>query len=60
MLVHKKDDNMDKVNYRPMTVLNAVNKVFEKQLSKQIRERSDHQLSIYISATRYVIVKLLC
>ena len=36
--VHKKDDKMDKVNYRPGTVLNAVNKVFEQQLSKQITE----------------------
>ena len=32
----KKDDPLDKENYRPVTVLSAVDKVFEQLISKQI------------------------
>ena len=33
--VFKKDNKMEKKNYRPVTVLNAVNKVFEQQSKLQ-------------------------
>ena len=34
--VYKKDNPRDESNYRPVTVLSAVGKVFEKVLGKQI------------------------
>ena len=49
--VFKKEDRADYSNYRLVTVLNAVAKVFESLLSKQITERIDthlyHKLSAY-------------
>ena len=39
--VFKKDDKMERKNYRPVTVLNAVNKVFEQLLSKQVVTKVD-------------------
>ena len=39
--VFKKDDKMERKNNRPVTVLNAVNKVFEQLLSKQVVTKVD-------------------
>ena len=39
--VFKKDDKMEKKNYRPVTVLNAVKKIFEKLLSKHVATKVD-------------------
>ena len=50
--VFKKDDKMEKKNYRPVTVLNAVNKVFEQLLSKQVVTKVDLHLSQIMSANR--------
>ena len=36
---------MEKKNYRPLTVLNAVDKVFEQLLSKQVVTNVDLHLS---------------
>ena len=36
--VHKKDDPLDMANYRPVTVLTSVDKVFEQLLCQQLKE----------------------
>ena len=50
--VHKKDDKTNKKNYRPVTVLNAVNKIFEQRLCNQVTEKVDSHLSVCMSAYR--------
>ena len=41
----KNDDRREVKNYRPVTVLPAVDKIYEKLLSKQITEYMDPKLS---------------
>ena len=48
----KKDDPLDKENYRPVTVLSAVDKVFEQLISKQITTQFESPLSDSITAYR--------
>ena len=50
--VFKKDDRANKTNYRPITVLNSVAKVFESLLSKQISDNIDSQMYSKMSAYR--------
>ena len=50
--VFKKDDHLDKENYRPVTVLTAVDKVFEQLISKQITSQFESRLSDCITAYR--------
>ena len=50
--VFKKEDKTDCTNYRPVTVLNAVAKVFESLLSKQITKKIDSHLYDKLSAYR--------
>ena len=48
--VHKKADKDLDENYRPITVLNAVDKVFEKELRKQVTDSLDSKLSPCLTA----------
>ena len=48
----KKDDKQIETNYRPITILLTVNKVFEGLLSQQLLERFDSRLSNRLSAHR--------
>ena len=48
----KKDDELNKSNYRPVTVLPALNNVFERLLSAQMGDFYQNILSEYISAYR--------
>ena len=48
--VHKKADKDVDENYRPITVLNAVDKVFEKELSKQATHSFHNKLSPCLTA----------
>ena len=50
--VFKKEDKADYTNYRPVTVLNAVAKVFESFLNKQIIEKIETHLYDKLSAYR--------
>ncbi|KAL9984302.1 hypothetical protein ACROYT_G006578 [Oculina patagonica] len=50
--VFKKGDKTDPGNYRPITVLNSVDKVFESLLSKQIMETMNPHLYQKMSAYR--------
>ena len=38
---HKKDDSTDKVNYRPVTVLPLLSKIFERVIYNQLGEYID-------------------
>ena len=51
--VFKKDDETDKRNYRPVTVLPCLNNIFERLLSIQLQEFYQGLLSNYISAYRH-------
>ena len=42
---HKKKDSLDKTNYRPVSVLPSVSKLFEKLMQKQITEYMSEHLS---------------
>ena len=46
----KKNDELSKENYRPVTVLPALNNVFEKLLASQLDQFYSEILSDYISA----------
>ena len=50
--IFKKDDELSKINYRPITVLPALNNIFEKLLSAQLEEYYTEILSHLISAYR--------
>ena len=52
MPVLKNDDRREVKNYRPVTVLPAVDKIYEKLLSKQITEYMDPKLSHCLWAYR--------
>ena len=36
--IHKKDDTCQKVNYRPISVLSATSKIFERIMNEQINQ----------------------
>ena len=48
----KKNDELSKDNYRPVTVLPTLNNVFEKLLASQLDQFYSEILSPYISAYR--------
>lgn len=50
--VYKKGDKSDVKNYRPVTVLDSVGKVFEQLICKQIGQHYDTVLSPYSTAHR--------
>ena len=49
---HKKDDRCDKSNYRPVSLLPAISKNFERILYNQINEYIDSKLSKYLCGFR--------
>ena len=50
--VFKKDDPLEKENYRPVTVQMTVNKIFEQLLAKQVTDNLDNRLSDFQTAYR--------
>ena len=50
--VHKKEDPHDTVNYRPVTILIAVDKIFEQLLCKQLVDKFEPIFDHFISAYR--------
>jgi len=50
--VYKKDNKQDIKNYRPVTVLTVIGKVFEQLLSKQLTSFIDPMLSNNLTACR--------
>ena len=49
---HKKDDICDKSNYRPVSILPAISKIFERIIYNQINEYIDNKLSKYLCGFR--------
>ena len=50
--VHKKDDQLQKENYRPVTVQIVINKIFEQLLSSQITGHYNDRLCDHLTAYR--------
>ena len=50
--IFKNEDPQQKSNYRPITVLPAVDKVFEQLVGKQLTKQTDHLLNHCITAYR--------
>ena len=50
--VHKKDDKLQKENYRPVTVQIVINKIFEQLLSSQITGHFNNRLCDHLTAYR--------
>ena len=50
--MYKKEDPLDKVNYRPVTVLTAVDKIFEQLICKQLSEKFEPIFDTFLSAYR--------
>ena len=63
--IFKKDDRSNKKNYRPISILSSISKIFGKIIHKQILEYIEHKLSPYISAyrqghsTQHVLIRLI-
>ena len=63
--VYKKDDPTDKVNYRPVSVLPLLSKIFEKVIYNQLREYMDLFLNKLLCgfrkahSTQHALFKLL-
>ena len=50
--VHKKHDSTDKSNYRPISLLPSVSKVFEKLVYRQLNQFKDSKLSKFLCGFR--------
>ena len=50
--IHKKDSTTDKSNYRPISLLPTISKVFEKIVFKQLTAFLDHKLSKFLCGFR--------
>ena len=52
ILLYKKEDPLKKENYRPVSLLPPVSKVFERVIYKQINSSMNDKLSKYITGFR--------
>ena len=50
--VHKKDDTSNKENYRPVSILPSISKIFEKKIYEQIYNYMNNHLSQYLCGFR--------
>ena len=50
--LHKKECTLNKVNYRPVSILSSLSKIFEKELETQLRSLSDKVFTSTLSAYR--------
>jgi len=63
--VHKKEERSDKKNYRPLSILSTLSKVFGKLLNSQIIDYMSNLFSPYVSAyrkcysTQHVLIRLV-
>ena len=49
---HKKDDKTDKSNYRPVSILSSISKVFERIIYEDISQYVRNKLSPYLCGFR--------
>ena len=50
--IHKKDSTTDKENYRPISLLPTISKIFERLVEKQLKCFIDKKLSRYLCGFR--------
>jgi len=50
--VHKKNSTLDKGNYRPVSILPIMSKIFERSINTQLTEFFDNHFNPYLSAFR--------
>lgn len=50
--IFKKDDNTNKTNYRPISILSALSKVFERLIADQLNDFMKDKLSKYLTGFR--------
>ena len=52
MPLHKKNDSLDKENYRPVSILPIISKIFERAMHNQLSEFFDNIFHPYLAAFR--------
>ena len=63
--IFKKDDNTDKQNYRPISILPSISKVFERLLFQQITSFVSEKISPYLCgfskgfSTQHALLRLM-
>ena len=61
----RKKDPLDKTNYRPVSVLPPISKIFERLMEKQVNENIKNNLSPYLCgyrksfSTQYALLSLI-
>ena len=50
--LHKKNSNLDKENYRPVSILPVVSKIYERAINEQLSEFFSQHFNVYLSAFR--------
>ena len=50
--IHKKNSSTNKENYRPISLLPTISKIFERIMSNQMKEFLDTKLSVYLCGFR--------
>ena len=50
--LYRKDDNTDKTNYRPISIISSISKIFERLMFKQITTYVSNLLSPYLCGFR--------
>ena len=51
-LLHKKGDLLQKANYRPVSILTTMSKIFEKEIENQLKVLDDRVFTKTLSAYR--------
>ena len=65
ILLLKKEDTTDKINYRPISILSALSKIFERVLFAQISTYFDQNFSMFLygfrkgCSTQYTLFNLI-
>ena len=50
--VHKKNSNFDKENYRPVSILPVISKIYERAINEQLTSYFNQHFNVHISAFR--------
>ena len=52
MPLHKKEENIDKKNYRPISILPSISKIFERLIFMQMTDFVENKISEYLCGFR--------
>ena len=57
--IFKKDDALDKSNYRPVSILSLLSKVYERIIYNQLSQHSEQFLTLYyVAFVKFTIPKI--